>query len=151
MSKPERAHNDAAATKSCRTHQPSLKITAKPTPWEREQIAAQGHDPIDTMHMVVDDAELQLLLVHQEGLYERGATEVARFGFRSAVDRQSPALREGTAPMRTTPETPPTRTPMVACTWIDPCRYRRKSRGRRHYPKKCIFDAVSETMFWFYG
>ena len=49
----ERAHNDATVAPQVGRNTPtiSLKITAKPTPWEREQIAAQGHDPIDTMHM----------------------------------------------------------------------------------------------------
>ena len=95
VSKPERAHNDATvAPKSCRnTPTISLKITAKPTPWEREQIAAQGHDPIDTMHLTVDDAGTTVVVSPSGGVVRARATEVARSRFSSAVDRQSSALR----------------------------------------------------------
>lgn len=73
IARPERSRGDGTcAPSSCkRTPTISLKLTAQPTLWERDQAAAQGHEAIEAMHLVLDDAELQVLLCHQEGLYER--------------------------------------------------------------------------------
>ncbi|KAH8057416.1 Ca2-binding protein [Aureococcus anophagefferens] len=54
-----------------------LHVTAAPTARERENIDAHGLDPIEVMHLDAYDNELQLLLVHQPGLYERSRSRWA--------------------------------------------------------------------------
>jgi hypothetical protein len=58
----------------------ALRVEAEPTARERENIAAHGLDPVETMHLATDDNELQLLLIHQPGLYERARSRWAALG-----------------------------------------------------------------------